>query len=148
MSQSYASAGVLLEPQMKDWLPSYVNITPDNGTVTARYEGIPGGMVKLFYSLTFGSGTTIGSSPTITLPLNAASHYISGLNWIGGAMLNDAGSQGNLGKVRIKSATTFDIVNLLLSSNEMRDDDITATNPFTWTTGDGLICTAMYEAAP
>ena len=52
------------------WTPTYTNITVGNGTVSARYVQI-GPFVMLDWYLTFGSTSSMGTGPKVSLPVTA-----------------------------------------------------------------------------
>ena len=71
-------------------------------------------------------------------------------NNLGGAIFLDSGTQRFIGRVRLQSTTTFAPVALASTGVDphfLRDSDLTATSPMTWTTGDILSFTAILEAA-
>ena len=147
MSQGYASAGLLSEPGFQDWTPTLVNMTKGDGTIVARARHVVGGLVTIHFEFILGSTSTVGTSPTISTPVNASSSYTFGKNWIGNMVLDNSGTETLTGMVRVESATTLALVALVLSGTHMRQSDITATIPFTWATGDLMACTAEYEPA-
>ncbi len=150
MSQSYASAGIPLDPDWQDWTPTLVNMTKGDGTITSRFVQTPSAGAELIvahFDFTLGSTSTIGTGPTISVPVTASSTYLFPLNHVGGAVLENTGTETLIGKVRLDSATTFAIVAQRITVNFIRDDSLSATNPFTWASGDVIAFTAKYEAA-
>ena len=151
MSQGYASAGVE-DPShgtFEDWTPAYTDLTVGNGIVVSRFTEIPGGLVIVHYELEFGSSTTIDADrPTISTPVTAAATYSDNHNWIGGAMLLDAGSAFYTGNVRFSTVNRFEVLADDHSIGTwVRGDQLTASIPMTWTTGDKLSFGAMFERA-
>ena len=130
----------------KAWTPTYANLTVGNGSVTARYVQI-GKFVACHFTIIFGTTSVMGTAPTISTPVTASSTMTVVNNWIGGALILDAGTANLHGKVRLQTTTTFAPVVLIASGNFMADSNLTATNPMTWTTSDSLSFTAIYEAA-
>jgi hypothetical protein len=129
------------------WSPTYVNLTIGNGTVVARYTRI-GDTVHAFFELTFGSTTAItGATPTISTPVAAATHYSDNANAIGEAGLLDIGATGYVGSVGIKTVNQFEPLAADVAGAHAAAVGLSATVPFTWTTGDVLQFTAKYEAA-
>lgn len=129
------------------WTPTWVNVTVGNGSVTAKYTQIG---KTIFAKLVFvlGSTSTIGTSPTFTLPVVAASFNFT-RNIIGGFSAYDqsASYASARGDVRLDSATTAQAVLNLVSGSRIAVDPITATAPFTWTTTDEYVAVFSYEAA-
>ena len=129
------------------WSPSYANLTIGNGTVVARYAHVDPDLIVAYFFFTLGSTSAVGTAPTISTPVTASSSYVVVSNWIGGADFLNSGSEDLVGMVRLQSTTTFAPIVLTASGNFMRQADLSATNPFTWTTGDAIMFTAVMEAA-
>ncbi len=149
MSQSYASAGIPLSPKFQDWTATLVNLTQGDGTIVSRYQwdGTPGSLVTVHFEFHLGSTSSVGTAPTISTPVTAASSYTGIANWIGGGQYNDSGADGFFGPIRLQSATTFAPVVATVSGSQIVHADMTATVPFTWTNGDRLNFSVFYEAA-
>ncbi len=147
MSQGYASVGIPLDPEWKDWTPTYNNLTVGNGVVVARYR--PGKTIHAFFEFTLGDSSAIGTNPLISTPVAAASTYTGNLNWIGGLIILDSGATFFTGAVRLDDVNTFEpyVINLADVNDHARVAIPTATLPLVWTTGDTLSFSATYEAA-
>lgn len=129
------------------WSPSYGNLTVGNGTVIARYARA-GNVIHAWYQLTFGSTTSIdATNPTISLPATASSSYTVSRTFLGHAYLFDTGSANYDGKVRLQSTTTVSIGVDAAGSTYVQQNNISASAPHTWATGDIISWYAIYEAA-
>lgn len=128
------------------YVPTYGGggITVGNGIVVAKWILI-GKTVHFKYKLTFGSTTSISSSPTITLPIASTNDYDISTGQIGNSQLLDSSATTAYPAFPLwGSATTFKLIGLDISNVRY---EITATAPFTWATGDILFVTGMYEAS-
>jgi hypothetical protein len=121
------------------YTPTYTNITVGNGTVTARY-GQSGKFVFAYYKLVFGSTTTIGSQPRISLPVTATN-----TNAIGSAYILDAGTNEYICQARQDTTTNVGILCTQYAVNQA--SSINATFPITFTTNDEIRFVLVYEAA-
>ncbi len=130
----------------KNSTPTYANITVGNGTVVSRYVQI-GNTVHWQFMLTFGSTTTIGSSHTISFPVNAAVHFAAEKLDLGLAQLLDDGTARYHGTVRRLNTSTCRVIVFNATATFLKDNNIDATNPHTWTTNDVLSFNITYEAA-
>ncbi len=149
MSQGYASAGILLDPTYGPWTATLANLTQGDGTIVSRFRwgGTPGGLVTAHFIFTLGSTSAVGTDPTISVPVTASSDYVADKNYIGGAVLDDSGSETLTGMVRLGSSTLFVPSAFVSSGTHMRQSNLTAAIPFTWASGDILAFSAEYEAA-
>ena len=130
----------------KTWAPTYANLTVASGSVTARYIAV-GDLIACHYTLTLGSDTVIGTSPTITTPVTANAAHTVVKNAVGQAMFDDVGTETLKGAVRLQSTTTFAPVIFIVSGTHMRESDLSATVPLTWTNGDAFSFSAVYQGA-
>jgi len=130
------------------WTPTWTNLTAGNGTITARYTKT-GKTVKGYLRVTFGSTTTIGSAPTFTLPVSAASHYNTPNNQIAYGYAEDAGTAAYNIVVFVDNSTTVGLLRIAAASGAYvaNANGISSTVPFTWATGDYFNATFEYEAA-
>lgn len=123
------------------YTPTYTNLTIGNGTVTARYCQI-GKVVVVFWSLTWGSTTSTGSYPFVSLPIATVN-----AGYVAGNM-----TQLKLGTGFFLGSTYIDNTGMLLmptvTNGNYAIDGITgATSPATWVTGDSWTTTATYQVA-
>jgi len=126
------------------WTPSYTDLTIGNGTVTAVYSKI-GRTVHFRYLLVLGSTTSVGTAPTISLPvaLESSDSIInsSGRGSAGGTdfLLVCRNNTGN--------ATAFRVGTLNATTTYSAMANISATVPGTWATGNRMELNGTYEAA-
>lgn len=126
--------------------PSWTNFTLGNGTVNyARYEQV-GRTVKLYVKVTLGSTSSVGTVPTLTLPVTAA--YAT-LAPVSDATYTDAsgGPAYYDGQMWIPTTTTGSLYCANVASTYPTVTGVTATVPFTWTTSDVFEFCLQYEAA-
>lgn len=129
------------------WSPTLTNITLGNGTVVARYTQI-GSTVIARFLFTFGSsGSAVGTSPAVSLPVTCHASYGDNTTNVGSATLFEAGVARRAGTVIIANTTQRFNLEALDVSTTVRHIAITATVPFTWGTGDTIGFSATYEAA-
>jgi hypothetical protein len=124
-----------------DWTPSYTNLTIGNGTVVSRYAQ-SGKYVNFFWSLQFGSTTSISGSPVITLPVTARNAYENTT-----ANFDDAGTGGFTGYALMTSTTAMTVYYIGAATAYTQFFGITSSLPFTWTTNDRISFQISYEAA-
>jgi len=124
-----------------DWSPSYTNLTIGNGTVVSRYAQ-SGKFVNFFWSIQFGSTTSISGSPTITLPVTAKNAYENTT-----ANFDDAGTGGFMGYALMTSTTAMTVYYVGAATAYTQFFGITSSLPFTWATGDRISFQISYEAA-
>jgi hypothetical protein len=126
------------------WTPSYTNLTVGNGTVVSRYRQV-GKMVDVYYRLTLGSTSTIGSDPRFTLPVNFNQYQNPGLHFYTGSFL-DSGTRVWGGGIELRDTQAyFQYWNTSLAY--IAPEGVTATVPFTWTTNDSIQVQFSYEVA-
>jgi hypothetical protein len=122
------------------YTPTNTNVTLGNGTQVARYQRI-GRTIYVKYNLTFGSTTSYGGNVSIGLPVAAAATGQS----VGSVSILDTGTANYVGVALVtESATVATIHHSVPGSNA---GAVNATAPMTWTTGDVLRMTVIYEAA-
>jgi hypothetical protein len=126
------------------WTPTLTNLTLGSGTVVAKYQQI-GKTVKFRFEFTLGAGSAVGTSPTFSLPVIAAS--MSAYDIVGRSTLNDTGTRQYLGFVNLPNTTTAGITAEAADSSYVYAFGITATAPHTWATTDVITAVGQYEAA-
>jgi hypothetical protein len=135
--------------QWQDWTPNLTNITLGNGIQVARYTQI-GKTVHLYWSLDLGNASSVGTNPTISLPVASAipaNDTAAENNIIGVGNFTDTGTASYLTTVRLTSSTTMRPRPQVVSGSNVTAGSISATAPFTWTTDDRMAISATYEAA-
>lgn len=134
----------LTTPTWATHTPTWTNLTIGNGTNAWKYFQA-GKLVILTGRTTFGSTTSIsGGVPKMTLPVTAAD---SGVRLMGYAALLDAGTATFSGYPIATDDTTVTFFTLTVSGSYIKETSTSATVPFTWTTGDSIQATLIYEAA-
>lgn len=123
------------------WAPGYTNMSVGNGTVLSAYEQL-GRVVIWRYKITFGSTSTMGTSPTITIPVAAATNNECESTmvyfWTGSASAGLLAKSGSTGVTPIIYQTAGTYVAL---------NGITASVPATWATSHSLSFVYIYEAS-
>jgi len=119
------------------YVPTLTNLTLGNGTLSAKYRRVnKTGDLRLTFTL--GTTSAVGTNPQFSLPFTLNSEIASsGLLLIGPATLVDAGTARRMGAVQADTATTASIIQINATPAVA---SITALSPWTWTTGDMLMC--------
>lgn len=141
--------GVSSAPQMDIWIPTYEALTIGNGVVEARFQKV-GNVVWFYWSLVFGTTSTMGAQPRVSFPIEAnlpADDYGDGHNTIGTAAFDDATADPMIGVVHAHSSTFFKIKYITPAGAGIRSSNVGATSPFTWTTDDRISVQGSYEVA-
>jgi hypothetical protein len=116
------------------------NMTVGNGTLISRYQQI-GKTVHVFVQFTLGSTSAIATTPYFSLPFTAAQD-----KWAIYGRLTDNGIKDWSGFAQCNTANVF--LYALGSGGVWADaSTVTATQPFTWATGDYFTFFFSYEAA-
>lgn len=132
------------------YTPTFTNFTIGNATVTARYIQL-GKIVHARGSLTYGSTSAMGTSPTMSLPITSIS---TGYPTSGSA--NETIGQGSYQRVGVGtylvaytwlSTTSVNVLVWNAGGTYLVLTGITASVPGTWATGDTLTWDMTYEAA-
>jgi hypothetical protein len=127
----------------QDWTPTFGNLTLGDGTQTARYTQA-GKLVVAEYALVFGSGSAMGSNPTVSLPVTGV--VLGGnQNNRGTGVAHDANANARY-PLAVRSTDTVAALHFFTGS-PVTFGAIGATAPFTWTTSDVLQFSITYEAA-
>jgi hypothetical protein len=139
----WGDQAVNAESAWTTYTPTFTNLTVGNSTVAARYKQI-GKIVFVSMKFTRGSTGSIGTTPTMSLPVTNATNGI----FNGTTYYEDTGTQGFLGYLLIgtnPSEVYFGCQNV--SGTYQTTAYISATVPFTWTTNDNINIQFYYEAA-
>lgn len=119
-------------------VPSFGNITVGNGTITGRVRKM-GRTVTYMGSFVLGSTSAVSGNPTIVLPYAAIATY-TGNQPIGTLGLLDFVTTSQVGWVRFLTTTA----GVFMPGNGA---SMSATVPWTWTTGDTISWLITYESA-
>jgi hypothetical protein len=126
-----------------DYTPTFTAFTKGNATVVARYAQ-SGKAVNVFIAVTLGSTSSVTGSITVSLPVTAASSAV-GNRGLGACQ--DTGVRAYTMASVMTSTTVVELKPLAASLAHVAEDDMTATNPFTWTNTDKFFLNFTYEAA-
>jgi len=132
-----------------DWIsytPTLGVATLGNGTISGKYVQI-GKFVAVKFIFTLGSTSTMGLSPTITLPVTGVTSNAAYLAPIGWNFCGDTGVTNKFGYVFLDSSTTAIFYLALANVTTLGLDAINTTAPFTWGNTDVLSAYFIYEAA-
>lgn len=122
------------------WTPTWANLTIGNAVQTCKYVQI-GKTVFFRVAVTLGTTSSVGTNPTFTLPVTSVS--LDDSHMIGVHTAVDNGTGVVQGFVAWKSTTTA----LPATTSTTYFAGLSATGPFTWTTGDKLLASGSYEVA-
>jgi hypothetical protein len=126
------------------WSPTYANLTIGNGTVIAKYAFF-GRTVFFKWKLTWGSTTSCGAAPTVSLPVTAAD--AADIDRMGTTLgLVDVSTGKTYLGVSIASTTLIQLEVVDVSGTYAADAGLSSTLPVTWTTGDIWRMSGTYEA--
>ena len=125
--------------------PAYTNLTVGNGTNTGKYGY--SGKTSLFYvEFTFGSTSSVGGVVVVNFPETAVTYL--GAHPVAVVTLYDASPLSYYeGWAYWASAGSMSLASRKVSGNYLVSEDINATLPFTWTTGDKIMIQGFYERA-
>jgi hypothetical protein len=123
------------------------NLTLGNGTLSAFYSRI-GKTVTVRIRFTLGSTSVMPSFPTFNLPFTASSQSLISTAIVGNSFHFDSSADITVfGRARTFSGSQCDGVLDSVSGSQIRIGYVSATNPFTWGTGDRHELQLTYEAA-
>ena len=128
------------------WSPTFANFTKGSATIDAKYIQI-GKIVHYRLSVKLAADSSMGSSPTFTLPVTSVSYGTTGIFIVGVGTVLDNGTASYRMKVFWNSTTIAAIGVPKADGTYQSDTAITATVPMTWTTNDEFNCSGTYEAA-
>jgi len=115
--------------------------TLGNGTVVAKYH-LRGWEMSWSIDWTLGSTSVMGTDPKFSTPGTMTIDNNGGLEMqAGSAMCRDAGTKWYNGTVLAYTAGD----NVLSTTVIANDLSVTATVPFTWTTGDRIVMQGVYR---
>jgi hypothetical protein len=140
VADSTAATGLKWDGTWTAYTPSNGGMTKGNGTESARYQRI-GNTVIVQYRFTLGTTSAIANDTFIQLPFSVANQVwcLVGLLDSGTMLYSGVTEQVGGNAVYIKASNA--------SGTYLASSYLTAGVPFTWTTGDGIFFTAIYEVA-
>jgi hypothetical protein len=140
MAASGESTGLKYGGNWTSYTPNLTGLTLGNGVVDARFSKI-GKNVTVYFSIVFGSTTSIASFSRISLPVPAAGGaYESYYNTV----LSDSGVGTWVGGLYLTAGEAF-FRAIISSGAYIQDTTLTATVPFTWATNDYIRGLFTYE---
>ena len=126
------------------YTPTFTNFTLGNGTITvAKFTQI-GKTVHLQLRVTLGSTSSVGTQPSISLPVTGTTNYQDSAS---GVCTLTAGGVNAIGYVYNISSTSCRMFALGAAGSYVNISGVTATVPGTWTTGNIFGLSITYEAA-
>ena len=143
--QTLADLATALTAADGTWTPTYSNLTTTGATISLGYRQI-GKWVDYYWQFIFGSGSAVGTMPSLTLPVAPASRYSTGSTgaFPGQVHLLDSGTADRQGTVKISSGSTI-VVYFWNATPTLTN--VTSTAPWTWATGDTITIAGTYMAA-
>jgi hypothetical protein len=124
--------------------PSWTNLTVGSGT-NVGYYGMAGKTVLLHVEFTYGSGSAVGTDPYFVLPQTGVTYSL--FHRIGYTTLYDASGSVYEAALVYLASTLGQIKMNLVSGSYVVLASVSATAPFTWTTGDKILISGFYERA-
>lgn len=127
----------------KAFTPAWTNLTEGSATNTGYYCLI-GKTVHFWANILFAADTSISGSVLLALPVSAVR---SGLGPMGQVIYYDAGTETYMGHINLGGELLFNVTLNGDANSKIVRTVVSATAPFTWTTGDYIEVTGTYEAA-
>lgn len=128
------------------WTPTWTNLTIGNATVVAAYQQI-GKTIHFRLKVTLGTTSSVGSDPQFSLPVTASAGSMDVLLPMGMATYEDVGTTTFHGVVWGLGVSRGRLVAISSGGAYGGEATLTATAPYTFTTGDILRASGSYEAA-
>ena len=122
------------------WTPTFVNFTKGSATITAKYQQF--GKTVIFRLEVTLSTSTMGTSPTFTLPVTATTYNTNTL--LNSITILDSGTTTFFGYWGIASSTTG---KFLYWDASVAAQSVTVNTPMVWANNDGFFINGIYEAA-
>ena len=126
------------------YTPTYTNLTIGNGVNNFRYAQV-GSLVHAYGQLTFGSTTSMGSQPKISLPVTAKlanDFYTNNISYVDASTTDQFFGAGY-----VDTTTTVRFKLPQVTGVNIFTANVGASAPFTWTTNDVINFNLVYEAA-
>lgn len=130
----------------QSWTPTWSNLTIGNATQLAKYIQI-GKTVFFRISITFGSTSSMGTSPEFTLPVNLVSGFDSTNYMVGTATYIDPDTVTVNGTLIATSATNVRLRVYKADGTYLNHANLTASVPHTWGNLDRIALQGHYEGA-
>ena len=143
MSSVYQRA--LVGGNWADYTPTLAGFAIGNGTIDSRFFRT-GKLVFVDDRITFGSTSTFGSSPTLTLP-SAAVSGSSGLLWFDGTAQTSTSSGFYLIRWRSTGGSNTSAQTIVTSTAYASMGGLSSTVPLAWGASTVLTRRGFYEEA-
>jgi len=148
----YSWSGSVWRMWNSDWFtftPTLTNITVGTtGAVNAfkyRYES---GEIHVRGQIVLGTGGSVGTTPTMTLPVNSAALSVAYQGFVGTNKYTSPTATINyLGSVAANNTSVSAVILRSLSGTGVSEGNLTASVPFTWAVGCGLTFDFWYDHA-
>ena len=142
---AFVTAGITAVGGSTSFTPSITNLTIGNGTRTGTYVQV-GKIVYFQMNVTFGSTTTLTGNADLTLPVAPTGRttfdtIAATCNFV------DVSPTGIYLGYPIIVGSTIRLLATLTNSTYAVQSDIGAAVPFTWTTGDFISVSGIYQVA-
>jgi hypothetical protein len=126
------------------WIPTWSSLTIGNGTETAYYT-VFNGLMFIDYRLVWGSTTSMSTNPAFVIP-SGWQQAAAGFNVVGQVCMRDTGTDEFFGFVKGNGvgSTTCLLKTSKASATYGQTSAINGSIPFTWTTSDELMFTALF----
>ena len=145
MADSTAATGLKYGGEWISYTPTFTGLTVGNGTLNGAYSRI-GDNVFVRVDLTFGTTTSITTTGvTVSNPITGFESY----HFLGAATLWAFGGSGalHIGEIWATNAANSAILTGNSSGTYTTVENISATIPFTWATGNIMRFQFQYRAA-
>jgi hypothetical protein len=135
--------------QVGEWIDysasqTFGGVTVGNGTVVSYYARVKD-VVHYTGKFQLGSTSSVSASLDLNLPVASASSIV--LHWPAQVVFYDSGTRYIAGTALSISSTVYRCIYWGLSGSILENRDLSATAPFTWTTGDEILWSFTYRAA-
>jgi hypothetical protein len=126
----------------KDWVPTATNFDTAKATLNWAKYSVVGKTLhfKIKYTLT---NTAVGTDPRFTLPVTISTDG----NIIGSSTLVDSGTTAYTGYTTIYDGTNITVKAHHVQGSYIDQGQVSASAPFTWTSGDSLYLDGACEIA-
>lgn len=130
------------------WTPTFTNLTVGNGTLTAKFIKI-GKTIICRLHFVFGSTSSMGTTPSFTLPVASVSYPgTSSAQVLGDGQYYDTSAAQNYGGNIIWKSTADAYLGVFdASATYLKTVTPTSAIPFNWGVGDEIHATFTFEAA-
>jgi hypothetical protein len=125
------------------WTPTWTNVSVGNGTVSALYARASR-LITFKAKLTLGSTSSVSGEIRMSLPVVASTGFEFD-NFVGRFVDADGSRHFALAQATSTNTVQLNMVNSV--GGYIVEVVTSATQPFTWTNGDQILVSGVYEAA-